>query len=458
MKKYYIKTFGCQMNEYDSEKISSALQSLGYVQSEDYKDCDLALLNTCSIRAKPDEKVYSDLGRINLEKKRLQKLGKYMIIVVTGCVPETFKKAMFQRAPYIDILLGPQSYIKLKDFIKQIAGSFTQDENSLIVPQITKLSDFEFNTFDKFDFLNEEKNRSNNISPMISVQEGCDKFCTYCVVPNTRGRQVSRPAKDIFEEIKKVIDFGAKEVMFLGQNVTAYNDNGITLADLIYETSKFNEIKRIKYTTSHPRDMHDNIIKAHKTIEKLSPYLHLPAQSGSDKILKKMNRKYTSEEYLNKINAFRQARPDIIFSSDFIVGFPGETEEDFQDTLNLIEKVNYQANCFSFCYSIRPGTVAGIMKDQVDQEVSSERLQRIQTLLNKQRDDFNNGFLNNHLEVLFDNTENKHSMQISGKSQFMQTVIINVKSEEEKLQLLSQIKKVKITKINANSLFGELAE
>lgn len=453
--KYYIETYGCQMNEYDSQKISSAIESLGYKKSENYKDCEIVLLNTCSIREKADEKVYSTLGRINIEKKHLAKNGKYMIIIVTGCVPETFKNQMFLRAPYIDILLGPQSYIKLKDFIIEVKNSICL-ENQEAKVQKKHLSHFDFTTTDKFDFLNEEKNQFNGISAYVSVQEGCDKFCTYCVVPNTRGREVSRKRKDIIFEVKKLIELGAKDIMFLGQNVTAYKDNDYTLANLIEETANFQEIQRIKYTTSHPTDMHDDIINAHRNIDKLIPYLHLPVQSGSNNILKKMNRKYTRELYFEKIAQFKQAKSNIIFSSDFIVGFPGENEEDFEDTIDLIRKVQYKAQCFSFCYSKRPGTVAATMKNHVDEKISLQRLYKLQALLTEQRDNFHHSLKDKTLDVIFDNLNTKHEFQISGRSEFMQSVIVNCNNKEEVESLFGKKKKVLIESINPNSLIGRI--
>ncbi len=448
------------MNEYDSERICSAIESLGYSKCEEsFEDCELVILNTCSIREKADDKLYSKLGRINQEKQKLQKAGKYMILIVSGCVPETAKDEIFKRANYVDIILGPQSYVKLKEMIETVRNSIYTDKETGWAKALQKhLQHLDFSTTEKFDFLAEERTNFNGVSAFISVQEGCDKFCTYCVVPNTRGRQVSRPIEDIIKEVRKVASLGAKEIIFLGQNVTAFEGEGFgkkfKLSDLIYEIAKLESILRIRYTTSHPRDMHQDIIDAHKDISKLMPYLHLPVQSGSNNILKTMNRKYTREHYIEVVEKFRKAKPNLVLSSDFIVGFPGETDEDFQETLNLIEQIKYEAQCYSFSYSIRPETRAGIMKNQIENEVKSRRLLELQRLLEKQKENFNNACLNQELEVLFDNHEAREENQILGRSQYGQIVIINIKNEIEKLKLIGQIKKVKIDKILRNSLKG----
>lgn len=443
------------MNEYDSDRLSESLQAAGYIKSEDedsYDSMDLVILNTCSIREKATDKIYSELGRIRIAKEKLKKNGTYMIIAVIGCVPETEGEKIFRRAPYVDIIAGPQSYNKLRDMINNIKDNIILDPKHKI-PVVSEkakhLKHLELSTTDKFDFLNEERQIANNISAYISIQEGCNKFCTYCVVPNTRGREVSRPVDDILKEVIKVSDLGVKEVVLLGQNVNAYQleKDGKTwkLSTLIEEIAKIEKIERIRYTTSHPRDMSDDLIEAHATCKKLIPYLHLPVQSGSDEILKKMNRKYTNQEYIDIISKIRAKRPDIVFSSDFIVGFPGETEQDFEDTLSLIKKVQFQAQSFSYKYSKRPKTVANMMSDQLSEDTKTERLHRLQSLLEEQRAGFNKSTNGKIVEVLFDKKFiSEGEFNINGRSEFMQSITVKCKNTEEVNNLFGKIKKVKI--------------
>ena len=347
--KFYIHTFGCQMNEYDSGRITELLISKGLQHVDDYIDADFVILNTCSIREKATHKVYSELGRINKEKQKMRKNGKYMVIAVLGCVSEVegFEK-MFKKAPHIDIILGPQSHKFLLPFFNEVKQS-VEIKKKLASPKKTHLSHLELNANDKFDFLSEERFEFNGVSAYITIQEGCNKFCTYCVVPNTRGRELPRNPHDIIREVCELISSGVKEVVLLGQNVSSYCfedhvDGSKTktwkLPDLIKEIAKFEEIERIRYITSHPIDITDDLIELHRHEKKLTPYLHLPIQSGSNVILKKMNRKYTTEFYLNIINKFRDAVPNIVFSSDFIVGFPSETDDDFNDTMKIVTKLN----------------------------------------------------------------------------------------------------------------------
>ena len=318
----------------------------------------------------------------------MRKQGRYMIIAIIGCVPEVEKEKMFTKAPAIDILLSPQSHLKLLDFVDNIFSNLEEKKGNIIAKR-THLLDLQLDANAKFDFLAEARQNFNGETAYITVQEGCNKFCTYCVVPNTRGRELPRKASDIILEAQNVASQGAKEIVLLGQNVSSYkykddNEKLWTLVDLIKEVAKINTIEKIKYITSHPIDITQELIDLHRDEKKLVPYLHLPIQSGSNKILKLMNRKYTAEFYLDIINRFREAVPNIVFSSDFIVGFPGETEEDFQETLNIVKQVNYQAPCFSFKYSKRPNTVATTMKDQVPDEIASERLERLQNALAEQ--------------------------------------------------------------------------
>jgi tRNA-2-methylthio-N6-dimethylallyladenosine synthase len=450
------------MNEYDSERLSSTLESIGYNKTDQYENADLVILNTCSIREKASERVYSELGRINQRKLYLQKNNKYMILAVTGCLPETEKELIFKRAPFVNISIGPQSYHLLKDMIIKVQKSlFFDKDKGVLLPKITHLNHLEFTTFEKFDFLNEERKQFNQVSAYISIQEGCDKFCTYCVVPNTRGREVSRSIQDILKEVDQVASLGAKEIVFLGQNVNAFHGTDSdkqksSLAKLIEIVSKDERIHRIRYTTSHPKDMSDDLIEAHGKIKKLMPYLHLPVQSGSNNVLKRMNRKYTFESYVDIIDKIRRSRPEIVFSSDFIVAFPNESDNDFEDTIKLIERVKYQSQCFSFKYSKRPNTVASLIKDNLSEEIKTQRLQILQNALEMQRIEFNKSCLGKTLEVLFDNKQMRKENQIGGRSQFMQIVIADCKNEEEKNSLYGKVKNVQITKVLPNILIGDI--
>lgn len=384
-KNFYIQTFGCQMNEYDSERLADYLTQKGWNHVEHYDDADLVILNTCSVREKATHKIYSEIGRINLEKQKMRKHGRYMIIAIIGCVPEVERNKMFSKAPAIDILLSPQSHLHLLKFVNNILSNL-EEKNGNIFPTKTHFMNLELDAKLKFDFLAEERKNFDGETAYITVQEGCNKFCTYCVVPNTRGRELPRQAENIIREAKNIATQGAKEIVLLGQNVSSYKYTDVqgklwTLVDLIKAIAQIKTIERIKYITSHPIDITQELIDLHKNEKKLVPYLHLPAQSGSNRILKLMNRKYTVEFYLDIIQRFRAAVPSMIFSSDFIVGFPGETDEDFQATLDLIEKVQYQAPCFSFKYSPRPNTIASKMPEQVPETIKKQRLQMLQDKL-----------------------------------------------------------------------------
>lgn len=441
-KKLYIKTYGCQMNVYDSGKMQDVMSPLGYTPSEDYLDADMVVLNTCHIREKASEKLYSELGRIRKVKNKLKAEGRHMIIAVAGCVGQAEGEEIFSRAPYVDIVVGPQSYHRLPTLVSNIAA------------QKGKKIDLDFPAISKFDFLPEESTKVAG-SAFLTIQEGCDKFCTFCVVPYTRGSEYSRPVADITREAMNLVERGAKEISLLGQNVNAYH--GIdhegaawNLGQLITHLSKIRGLERIRYTTSHPRDMHDALYTAHAEIEKLMPFLHLPVQSGSNRILKAMNRKHTREEYFIIIEKLQKIRPDIAFSSDFIVGYPGETDADFEDTMDLIRQVGF-AQCYSFAYSPRPGTPAALKEDQIPQDVKDARLQALQALLIKQQTAFNDSMVGKTMKVLFDR-EGKNEGQILGKSPYMQSVHVQADGSYQ-----GQLVDVVIEKASQNSLTGVIA-
>ena len=441
IKKIYIKTYGCQMNVYDSDRMSDLMASIGYKQTESPEDADMVLINTCHIREKAAEKLYCDLGRIKKHKEKMQKKGQEMIVAVAGCVGQAEGKEIFKRAPIVDIIVGPESYQTLPDLV----GKVLRDKSKEI--------DLDFKPDNKFDILKESKEKSA-VSSFLSIQEGCDKFCTFCVVPYTRGSEFSRPVQQIITEAKNLSKNGAKEIYLLGQNVNAYhgqdlNGKDTNLAQLIKELTKIDNIKRIRYTTSHPRDMDDELITAHGEIDKLMPFLHLPIQSGSNNILKAMNRKHTRQDYFKIIDKLRQVRPDIGLSSDFIVGFPGETDQDFEDTLDLVRKVKF-TSCYSFKYSPRPGTPAPNL-EQIDEKIKTQRLEILQNLLTQQQFEFNQQFEGREMEILFDRKA-KSKDQIIGKSPWLQSVVI----EDKERKYLNQFVQVKITKARPSSLIAEI--
>ncbi|MEY3197522.1 MAG: hypothetical protein RLZZ59_893 [Pseudomonadota bacterium] len=441
-KKIHIKTYGCQMNVYDSIKMQDLMEPHGYSITEDVNDADMVVLNTCHIREKAAEKVYSELGRIKQARDKLKKeQDRDMIIAVAGCVGQAEGEEVFQRAPYVDVVVGPQSYHSLPQLVLEVS----RGKKHLI--------DLDFVDEAKFDNLPGETSHQGP-SAFVSVQEGCDKFCTFCVVPYTRGAEFSRPVEKIYREVLKSVSNGSKEIYLLGQNVNAYHgktDSGdeINLAKLIRKISEINGVERIRYVTSHPRDMDEDLIKAHGEIESLMPFLHLPIQSGSNKILKAMNRRHTREEYFDIIKKVREARPDIVMSSDFIVGFPGETDEDFADTLDAVRQVGY-GQCFSFKYSPRPGTPAAT-KQQVPEDIKIERLKILQEELMKQQFECNKSVVGKILPVLFDK-DGKSSDQIIGKTPYLQSVYISNPNKD----LLGKIVNVKITEAFAASVTGEV--
>ena len=425
------------MNEYDSNRILDLVKPLGYVATDNALDADCYILNTCHIREKATDKVYHDIGRL---KKEFRNKKKPMLLV-TGCVAQAENKEMFKREKYIDGVVGPQSYHRITDIIKKIEINKN------------KIDSTEFEVIEKFDSLNSVKNSNSKVSSFLTIQEGCDKFCHFCVVPYTRGPEYSRSLNEIIIEAKQLIDNGSKEITLLGQNVNAYEytDKGKTfhLADLITKLNNLKELKRIRYTTSHPKDVTVDLIEAHKSCEKLMPILHLPVQSGSSKILNAMNRKHDILEYYKIIKDLKEAKPNIKFSSDFIIGYPGETEDDFNQTLNLIEKVEF-INSYSFVYSSRPGTPASNLNN-VDSNVAKRRLVKLQAMLEKNNFKYKEGFLDKSIEVLFENKLDNQDKYF-GRDKFLNSVI--VQSEKD---LTGQILDIEINAFNHNNLFGTIS-
>ena len=433
-KRLYIKTYGCQMNVYDSERMADLLRPLGYCATETPEGADLVVLNTCHIREKAAEKVYSELGRIKPLKAARAREGGAMIIAVAGCVAQAEGAEIMTRQPAVDLVIGPQSYHRLPELIarthrasgERLAADFAAEE--------------------KFDALPDERAVSG-VSAFLTVQEGCDKFCSFCVVPYTRGAEYSRPAAAIVAEAERLAAKGVREITLLGQNVNAYAGG---LSPLIRALARINGLDRIRYTTSHPRDMDADLIAAHAEVEALMPYLHLPVQAGSDRVLKAMNRGHTADAYLRLIERVRVARPDMALSGDFIVGFPGETEADFQATLAVVREARY-AGAFSFKYSRRPGTPAAAMQGQVAEAEKDDRLQRLQALLAAQQAEFNQSCVGRTLPVLFEKP-GRHPGQIIGRSPYLQGVHVTAPQS-----LIGRIAAVAITGAERNSLAGALA-
>ncbi|PLR18766.1 tRNA (N6-isopentenyl adenosine(37)-C2)-methylthiotransferase MiaB [Caulobacter zeae] len=436
-KRLYIKTYGCQMNVYDSERMTDVLRPLGYGVVDDPEGADLVVLNTCHIREKATEKVYSELGLIKQMKDRKAQSGGKMTIAVAGCVAQAEGQEIMNRQRAVDLVVGPQAYHQLPELIarahrasgERLAADFAADE--------------------KFDALPAERHVTG-VTAFLTVQEGCDKFCTFCVVPYTRGGEWSRPVNDIVEEAKRLAGAGVREVTLLGQNVNAYDGDGSTLAKLVRKLATIDGLDRIRYTTSHPRDMGEDLIEAHGELPQLMPYLHLPVQAGSDKILKAMNRDHTAESYVKLIERIRAARPDIAMSGDFIVGFPGERDGDFEKTMELVREVGF-ASAFSFKYSRRPGTPASAMPGQVDDAVKAERLDRLNQLLDEQQRAFNASQTGKTLPVLFEKA-GRHPGQIVGRSPYLQAV--HVSGGEH---LIGTIVPVRIESAAKMSLAGVLA-
>ncbi len=408
---YRVKSFGCQMNVYDGERMAELLSARGIQPAPEGEDADLVILNTCHIREKAQEKVYSDVGRLVFAGKQSEaKGGRQPLIAVAGCVAQAEGEEIMKRAPAVSIVVGPQAYHRLPEMLDKAAKG-------------ERATDTDMPAIAKFDALPARRKRGP--SAFLTVQEGCDKFCTYCVVPYTRGAEISRPFKDLVAEAERLVEAGAKELMLLGQNVNAWSgedDKGrrTGLAGLIHALAKIDGLERLRYTTSHPNDMDESLIAAHGEVGKLMPYLHLPVQSGSDRVLKAMNRQHTADSYLKLIEKFRAVRPDIAIAGDFIVGFPGETEAEFAETLQVVDEVRY-ASCFSFKYSARPGTPAATMEGQIAPEVMAERLQRLQTRLAEQQYAFNQASVGKTCKVLVDRT-GRDPGQWLGKSPWLQSV------------------------------------
>ena len=437
-KRLYLKTYGCQMNVYDSERMVDLMAPHGFVLSEEPDNSELIILNTCHIREKAAEKVYSDLGRLVPLKRKSISEGKNLKIVVAGCVAQAEGEEIIKRQPAVDIVVGPQTYHKLPELL------FNNLKSSRSVVAT------EFPTESKFDDLLIDKINDNPTS-FVSVQEGCDKFCSFCVVPYTRGAEYSRPVQDFIKEINVLVSKGAKEICLLGQNVNAYHGlmgkKSWSLSRLIKEIAEIENLKRIRYTTSHPADMTQDLVDAHGQIEQLMPYLHLPIQSGDDLILKAMNRNYKVEDYISIINRLRLVRPDIALSSDFIVGFPGESEQAFKNTLNLIEAVEFSQS-YSFKYSRRPGTPASIMQGQIEEKLKLERLLVLQEVLNSQQLNFNKSFVNTKMEILLERKGRKDN-QLVGRTPYMQATHI-----ENNASSIGEIVEVRINGATKNSLKG----
>lgn len=449
-KKLYIKTYGCQMNAYDTKRMEDILRPLGYVPVDTTEDADMVILNTCHIREKATDKVFSDLGRIRPHKAQKEKSGGQMVVAVAGCVAQAEGDVILSRAKYVDLVFGPQNYHQLPEMIAQITGAYGKE----------RIINTDFPVEEKFDHLPQE-NAVDGPAAFLSVQEGCDKFCTFCVVPYTRGSEYSRPASDILQEARRLISGGAKDITLLGQNVNAFHGEGPDgktwgLGRLLQELNELDGVERLRYMTSHPCDVQDDLITAHKDCAKVMPYLHLPVQSGSDKILKAMNRKHTAQSYLDTLDRFRAARPDIAFSSDFIVGFPGETDEDFEATMELVSKVGY-GSAYSFKYSSRPGTPAANMQGLVREDVKDARLLRLQALLSKQSLDFNQSFVGKTIPVLLDKSPESLEPKLFGRSEHNQSVHISCPPHVPFPRLAGKIIDIHITSAGQMALHGNIA-
>jgi tRNA-2-methylthio-N6-dimethylallyladenosine synthase len=442
-RKLYVKSYGCQMNVYDSHRMADTLAPEGFVETAAADDADVIILNTCHIREKAAEKVYSELGRMRVLKEAAERKGRRVTLAVAGCVAQAEGEEIVRRAPAVDIVVGPQSYHRLPDM--------------LVRAERGKVVDTEFPVEDKFAHLpapTPAAMRRRGVSAFVTVQEGCDKFCTFCVVPYTRGAEASRPVAGIVAEAERLAHAGVREITLIGQNVNAYHgedEHGrpVSLASLLHRLADVPGIARLRYTTSHPRDMNDELIAAHRNLPALMPQLHLPVQSGSDRVLEAMNRRHTRADYLRLIERLRAARPDLALSSDFIVGFPGESEDDFRDTLQLVSEVGY-ASAFSFKYSPRPGTPAADMK-QLPETVKDERLQRLQKEIDRHQAAFMARCHGRTFDVLFDK-RGRRPGQIVGRSPYLQPVQVMAPAE-----LIGEIRPVTVTEVGSNSLFGTLA-
>ncbi|EJF91250.1 tRNA (N6-isopentenyl adenosine(37)-C2)-methylthiotransferase MiaB [Bartonella tamiae] len=441
-RKVFIKTYGCQMNVYDSQRMSDSLDAVGYVTTESPDDADLILVNTCHIREKAAEKLYSDLGRLRKLRQKRDPL-RPVTIGVTGCVAQAEGEEILRRAPTVDLVVGPQTYHRLPEILNKVQKG-------------QKIVETAYAVEDKFAHLpahNTQAVRQRGVSAFLTVQEGCDKFCTFCVVPYTRGAEVSRSVAQISDEARQLVDAGVKEITLLGQNVNGWHFDATDekkwrLGDLLYHLAKIPGLERLRYTTSHPRDMDDSLIAAHRDLDMLMPYLHLPVQSGSDRILKAMNRQHKAVDYMRLIDKIRQARPDIAFSGDFIIGFPGESDKDFEDTIKLIEYVGY-STAYSFKYSPRPGTPGASMNDHVDEKIKDERLQRVQALLLDQQHRFLRSKVGQSTQVLIEKN-GRHDGQMVGRSPWLLPVAVMTNAK------IGDLVMVDIKDARSNSLYGEV--
>jgi len=455
-KKLFIKTYGCQMNVYDSARMADVLAPLGYGPTDSADGADMVILNTCHIREKASEKVFAELGRLKAKKRARQADGGGMIIAVAGCVAQAEGEEIMRRAPYVDVVLGPQTYHRLPEMVARASRA------AALSGRGAGILDTEFPVESKFDHLPEAAGQG--VAAFLTVQEGCDRFCTFCVVPYTRGAEFSRSVEEVTAEARRLVQSGAREITLLGQNVNAYHGAapGVSVSSagstpeewglgrLIRHLAEIAGLQRIRYTTSHPRDMDDELVEAHGAVPALMPYLHLPVQSGSDRVLAAMNRQHTVDDYRGIIERLRRARPDVALSSDFIVGHPGEDDADFAATLRLVEDIGY-AQAYSFKYSPRPGTPAAAMPNQIPDPVKSERLDGLQALLRRQQDAFNRACIGRTLAVLLDRT-GRHHGQLVGRSPYLQPV--QVAGAED---LLGEVAEVEILSAQSNSLTGRLA-
>ena len=435
-KKIFIKTFGCQMNEYDSNRILDVIKKIGFEKTNVLEDSNCFILNTCHIRHKAKEKVYHEIGRI---KKKFEKKDKPLVVVV-GCVAQAENKEMLNREPFIDLIIGPQSYHKINDTISNFMQNKSRNE-------IT-----DFDTIAKFDYLKRIKNSDSKISSFLTIQEGCDKFCHFCVVPFTRGPEYSRPFHQVLDEVENLLKKGAKEIILLGQNVNAYSsfegEKEFRLSSLIMALEKINEVERIRYTTSHPRDMTEDLVECYSKSKKLMPFIHLPIQSGSNKILKLMNRKHKVEDYILIYEKLKKINSNIEFSSDFIIGYPGEKDTDFNDTFESIKKIKF-INSYSFIFSPRPGTTASNL-ELIDKKITKERLNLVQEKLFSYQKEKNKSLENKSINVLVEN-EIKGQNKLFGRNEHMTSVIFDGNKN-----LIGKVVPVKIKSSNQNTLFGEI--
>jgi len=439
--KYFIKTYGCQMNVYDSHRMAMMLEDMGYEKADNQQDADLVLFNTCHIREKAAEKLFSDLGRALLIKNERAEKGLKTIIGVAGCVVQAEDEQILKRAPYVDFAFGPLTYHRLPEILKQIKNKRKEG-----------VVDTEFPAESKFDFLPE--NKAEGGCSFLAIQEGCNNFCTYCVVPYTRGVEYSRPIEDVLAEARRLIETGTLEINLLGQNVNSYhgedqNGRERNLAYLLNKMAELDGLQRLRYTTSYPADVDEDLITCHHDIDILMPYLHLPVQSGSNKILKAMNRRHTRETYIEVVQKLKEANPKLEMSSDFIVGFPGETDEDFEATLDLVDQIQY-IQAFSFKYSKRPGTPAAVMENQVSEKIKKERLDVLQAKLFDLQLKFNQRCVGQTFEVLFEQF-GRHKGQLIGRTPYMQNVHAEAPNE-----MMGKIGKVKILSTTTNSLTGKV--